>query len=276
MAAAKCAEKLKVPPERLAAFTEVYEAQGERGAPRWEDFLRKVRSSAEVEARIAQRPELLAPFEGQDAHVAERARQRLIFCGRYSAKVGTPLDKALEVAAAGLAAAAVTAAKAGGPGQLRMALRQGVFGDEHLTCRGNAFPYRPSVSASHGSPVIEARAVEDTPAAQKGTMLGYVAMQGGGYVDDIAVEPAYHGQGVARALLAGAAAAELKQGRRSLSLDVRAANLPAVALYQDLGFAFGGLEHPGFLDWDGGYSGSADASSVAKRLPPNADLSQLA
>ena len=30
----------------------------------------------------------------------ERSRERLIFCGRYSAKAGTPLDEALRAAAA--------------------------------------------------------------------------------------------------------------------------------------------------------------------------------
>lgn len=273
--ASQLAERLQVPKAKLAAFAEVYEAQGERGARRWEEFLRKVRSSAEVESRLEERPELLAPFEGKDAHILERAKQRLIFCGRYSAKVGTSLDEALESAASGLSAAAETAAKVGGTGRLRMTVAAGRFGDEHLACRTSSFPYRPSVSASHGSHVVEARTAEDTSAAGRGTLLGYAAMQGGGYVDDLAVEPAFHGQSVASALLAGCAAAELKRGCDSLSLDVRAANVPALELYRAIGFNFGALEHPGFLDWDGGYSGSADASVVLKRLPPSADISCL-
>jgi len=100
-------------------------------------------------------------------------------------------------------------------------------------------------------------------------------MQGGGYVDDIAVLPAFQGQGVASALLAGAAAVEVARGSGELCLDVRAANLPALSLYRALGFRFGALEHPGFLDWDGGYSGSASAAVVAKKLPPTADISKL-
>merc|ERR1712060_889691 len=104
-------------------------------------------------------------------------------------------------------------------------------------------------------------------------MGGYVAMQGGGYVDDISVEPLFQGHGVATALLAGAAAVELKgRGSGSLCLDVRAANIPAIKLYQQLGFQMGALQHPGFLDWDGGYDGQADAATVKAKLPANADI----
>ena len=54
-------------------------------------------------------------------------------------------------------------------------------------------------------------------------------MQGGGYVDDLAVFPAFQGQGVGRALLAAAGAVEARTQRgASLSLDVRAANVPAI------------------------------------------------
>ena len=41
-------------------------------------------------------------------------------------------------------------------------------------------------------------------------------------------------------------------------------------MYSALGFRFGGLQHPGFLDWDGGHEGEADAATVAAKLPPNA------
>jgi len=95
-------------------------------------------------------------------------------------------------------------------------------------------------------------------------------------VDDIAVFPQFHGQGVASALLAGAAAIEESDRPGStLSLDVRAANSPAIALYKHLGFQFGELAHPSFLDWDGGFEGEAVARVVASKCPPNADLSAL-
>ena len=58
---------------------------------------------------------------------------------------------------------------------------------------------------------------------------------------------------------------------------MRAAKTPATRLYERLGFHFGALEPPGgYFDWDGGYSGSADARAIAAHLPPNADVSPLA
>jgi len=98
-------------------------------------------------------------------------------------------------------------------------------------------------------------------------------MQGGGYVDDLAVFPAFQGQGVGRALLAAAGAVEARTQRgASLSLDVRAANVPAINLYRALGFQFSELMHPSFLDWDGGYEGMVDAAEVAAKCPLNADI----
>ena len=64
----------------------------------------------------------------------------------------------------------------------------------------------------------------------------------GSYVDDIAVRCAFHAQKAASALLAGAATALGVRG--GMSLDVRAANRPA--LYKSLGFRIEALEHPGF------------------------------
>ena len=70
----RAASKYKVPADRLAAFAEVYAAQGERGAARWEDLLRKVRSTAEVEARIEQLPDLLASQADRLEGLARSAR----------------------------------------------------------------------------------------------------------------------------------------------------------------------------------------------------------
>ena len=206
------ADSLKVPPEQRAAFAEVYECQGSRGAKNYKTLLAKVRSDAEVRAAIDAKAASLLPA---DALAEGLALDRLIFCGRYSAKAGTPLDDALAAAAAGVVEARKTMQAIGGRKQLAFSVAPGKFGDEHLACREAAFPYRPSVSASHGSAVLEARAsqpVADVVAA--GALLGYVAMQGGGYVDDIGVLPKFHGQGVATGLLCAAAAAEVKGARR--------------------------------------------------------------
>lgn len=263
------AKQLNVPPAKFAAFKEVYDAQGARGAQRWEEYLKKVRSNAEVEQRLAERPELLAPFHAQGGKVFENAKQRLMFCGRYSTKAGTPLDAALDTAIEGLKAAQRTA-EIFAPGKMKIAVGHGRFNDDHMKAREGGFPYRPSVSAGNGTPVIEAHAAEDSEAAKAGTLLGYVAMQGS-YIDDIAVLPQYHGQAVASALICGAAHI---CGSR-LSLDVRAANTPAILLYQYLGFQFGRNTFPGFLDWDGGFEGEADSKVVKSKTPANADISKL-
>lgn len=55
-------------------------------------------------------------------------------------------------------------------------------------------------------------------------------------VMNVAVAPAYRRQGVARRLLTGLQAALARQGVRSLTLEVRASNAAAIALYASLGF----------------------------------------
>ena len=117
--------------------------------------------------------------------------------------------------------------------------------------------------------MLEARATTAVSGAvAAGELLGYVAMEGGGYVDDIGVFPKFHGQGVASGLLAACA----KTGGPTLSLDVRAANVPAIKLYTHLGFQFGELGFPGFLDWDGGLDGQADSKAVLARKPGNCEI----
>ena len=265
------ARSLKVRPDDLKAFTEVYECQGERGARNYKELLKKVRSHAEVIAHIQ-------ATRQPDEPLSDHALDRLVFCGRYSSKAGTSLEDAIKSANAGIAQALLTrtACERAVGGKLPFAVRHGTFGDEHLACRSAAFPYRPSVSASHGSAVLEARASQAVEGVvEAGALLGYAAVQGDGYVDDIATWPTFHNQGVATGLLAGAAAAELRAGRASVSLDVRAANVPAKKLYERLGFVFGPNTYPSFLDWDGGYEGEAEAKGVRAKKPPTCDLSAI-
>lgn len=70
-------------------------------------------------------------------------------------------------------------------------------------------------------------------------ILGYAGMHcawGECYLDNIAVFPAYRRQGAARALLLGLEEAARRRNGEFLSLEVRASNQGAIALYQAMGF----------------------------------------
>ena len=53
---------------------------------------------------------------------------------------------------------------------------------------------------------------------------------------NVAVHPDYRRQGIARMLVTELVAALAKKGVSSLALEVRASNVPAISLYEQLGF----------------------------------------
>lgn len=66
-------------------------------------------------------------------------------------------------------------------------------------------------------------------------MIGYVGVQiicGEGYITNVAVLPAFRRQGVAKALLQRA----MQKQMDFITLEVRRGNLPAIRLYESLGF----------------------------------------
>ena len=76
-------------------------------------------------------------------------------------------------------------------------------------------------------------------AEREGRVIGYAGMQAvldEGYVDNVAVDPDHRRQGTALALMRGLLAESRRKGLRFLSLEVRAGNAPAIALYASLGF----------------------------------------
>jgi len=221
-----------------------------------------------VEQRISERPELLSAFEGLDERTFARAKERITYWGRYSAKKQMALDEALDVAAAGVAASLKTAAA----GKLRIRVTMAEVGDEHMSCQRQAFPYTPSWSLVQVWQAFEARAAEDTDAVTAGTLLGYIVLETGGYIDEVAVRPEYQGHGVASALLAGSALAVMADEGRTLCVDVRSGNTPALGLFKALGFKAQSLQHPGFFDWDGGYYCEATAKDVSAHVPANAEI----
>jgi len=71
------------------------------------------------------------------------------------------------------------------------------------------------------------------------TVAGYIGSQsvcGESDMMNVAVKPEYRRQGIAEALVKELAAQLKAAGNQSLSLEVRASNAPAIALYEKLGF----------------------------------------
>ena len=76
------------------------------------------------------------------------------------------------------------------------------------------------------------------------TVAGYVGSQSvldGADMMNIAVHPDYRRRGIARELVTGLADALAEKGVKSLALEVRQSNAPAIALYEQLGFQQVGL-----------------------------------
>ncbi len=72
------------------------------------------------------------------------------------------------------------------------------------------------------------------------TLAGYIGSQsvcGEADMMNVAVAPGYRRQGIARRLVEGLVAGLRQRQVNSLSLEVRASNGPAIALYDKLGFA---------------------------------------
>ena len=83
---------------------------------------------------------------------------------------------------------------------------------------------------------------------QDGRILGYAGMQSvldEGYIDNIAVCPAARRRGAASALLAAMETEAAARQLSFLSLEVRAGNAPAIALYTRFGFQLIG-KRPGY------------------------------
>ena len=80
-------------------------------------------------------------------------------------------------------------------------------------------------------------------AMDSGTVAGYVGSQtvmGEADMMNVAVHPDYRRQGIAEALIQSLIAQLAEKGTYSLTLEVRASNEPAIALYQKLGFVLVG------------------------------------
>lgn len=76
-------------------------------------------------------------------------------------------------------------------------------------------------------------------AEQDGAAAGYVGCQtvlDEGYITNVAVSPDCRRQGIGRALIAELAEQAKRAGLAFVTLEVRASNMPAIALYEGAGF----------------------------------------
>ena len=83
-----------------------------------------------------------------------------------------------------------------------------------------------------------------------GRVLGYAGLMvvaDEGYITNVAVFPEYRRQGIARSLLREAQEYAEAHDLARLTLEVRASNVPAIALYEGMGFTRDGIR-PGFYD----------------------------
>jgi len=268
---------LQVPEEHHEAFRELFDALSEKAnggnPPRrsleaWQTTLQKARAVATVRQYAETQSDLIDEAVGrvQEANAvsAERLRllieQRLIFVGVYG-KGSNGQVLTLEDALSKVEAEISLQLNSGPLASDGFVVRSGRFDERHGEVQRAAYPYRPSVSAGPGTPVLECVCASDDR-----TVAGYIAMQGD-YVDDVAVHPRFHGRRVAKALVCAAAALLEGRGSRQMSLDARSCNFPAFEMYRSLGFNVDDKYYPSFFDWHGGYSLSGSTAEISAHLP---------
>lgn len=86
--------------------------------------------------------------------------------------------------------------------------------------------------------------------AEDGTLAGYMGLQhvlDEGYIDNVCTAPEFRRQGVARALIGEMIRRAGELGLSFLTLEARASNAPAIALYEKCGFKNMGLR-PGYYE----------------------------
>ena len=88
---------------------------------------------------------------------------------------------------------------------------------------------------------------EDVDAESAVGYLGMHYILDEGFIANLAVHPAYRRQGIARSLLREAQEYAEAHDLARLTLEVRASNVPAIALYEGMGFTRDGIR-PGFYD----------------------------
>ena len=106
-------------------------------------------------------------------------------------------------------------------------------GVQTLLCRCFSDPWSPDVLRS----TLSRADVLCTVACEDDTIIGFLAFEcilDEGGIELIATDPAYRRRGLARQMLSEAF--DSAEDLRVITLEVRASNTPAIALYESLGF----------------------------------------
>ena len=94
-------------------------------------------------------------------------------------------------------------------------------------------------------------AVKSTEVKSSGQVIGYAfwhLVADEVHVLKVAVTPAWRGQGIAARLLERCFTSSAEQGAKSAHLEVRPSNIPAIELYQKLGFELVGRRPKYYTD----------------------------
>lgn len=134
-----------------------------------------------------------------------------------------------------------------------LALETDAFASDRLTLRS----FRHFVR----SPTAVLRVIRDGGAIGGYYLLLFRARSRVARLYSIAVDRRRQGRGLGAALIADAERVAARRGAERLGLEVREDNRPAIALYERLGYAFGGR----IADY---YADGADARRYEKRLKP--------
>ena len=110
------------------------------------------------------------------------------------------------------------------------------------------FVPQDSVGTGTAGPAFPEQSAEAGGTAGDSAILGMCGLRlilDEGEITNVAVRPAWRGQGIARLMLANLLEEGRRAGGTAFTLGVRAGNAPAIALYEGLGFRYE-ARRPGF------------------------------
>ncbi len=105
--------------------------------------------------------------------------------------------------------------------------------------------YKESLLLPYASYYVAEFVPQDTGDPAILGMCGLRLILNEGEITNVAVRPAWRGQGIARLMLAKLLEEGRRAGGTAFTLEVRAGNAPAIALYEGLGFRYE-ARRPGF------------------------------